>query len=99
MCHSFQLPQKHFTPEQACALLGSVCVCVFFVELQPCAMPGLPTTPTSSVSAAFTAMTSILFFQPSTWRVVQLDVLRNLVFEMGRVRSKLMAIGGLGAGQ
>ena len=58
-------------------------------------MPGLPTTPTSSVSAAFTAMTSILFFQPSTWRVVQLDALRNLIFEMGRVRSKLMAIGGL----
>eukprot|EP00434_Breviolum_minutum_P000151 symbB.v1.2.000130.t1/scaffold16.1/size461936/4 len=44
--------------------------------------PGLPTTPTSSVSAAFTAMTSILFFQPSTWRVVQLDVLREITREV-----------------
>ena len=94
MCRSFQILQNHFTPVQ-CALSGSVCsfrpffppLFVSFCSLsfKPCTMPGLPTTPTSSVSAAFTAMTSILFFQPSTWRVVQLDVLRNLVWKIGKV--------------
>ena len=110
MCHSFRILQNHFTPVQ-CALSGSVCsfrpffppLFVSFCSLtfKPCTMPGLPTTPTSSASAAFTAMTSILFFQPSTWRVVQLDVLRNLVWKCLKnrkgtppQRSKHMAIGG-----